>query len=128
MITRVNSRSKARKTSLERVRHRRSSPYGFSGARHDARNRLEEPVDVLFARAAPEREPERCLGFRGREAESEEDAAGRGRAGMAGRARRDRDPVEIERRDERFGFRAGKDRRRGGREAAAVRGVYPGAW
>src|SRR5664279_1553719 len=107
MITRENSRSKARTVPLEPVPHRRSSPYGFSGARHDAWNGLEKPLDVLFPRAVPERKPQSGARVRGREAEGEEDAAGRSRAGMASRARRDRDPVEIEGRDERFSLRAG---------------------
>src|ERR1039458_6913812 len=119
MITRRNSLRKARYEPLERVPRCRSSPYGLPGALHGARNRLEKPVDVLFARGSSKGKPERGARFRGRPAEREKNAARGGRACMTGRARRDRDPLEIEGRDERFGLRAGEERRRGGGEARA---------
>src|ERR1019366_1435791 len=119
MITRRTSLRKARYEPLERVPRCRSSPYGLPGALHGARNHLEEPVDVLLARGSSKGKPERGARLRGGPAEREKNGAGGGRARVAGRARRDRDPLEIEGRDERFGLRAAKERRCGGGETRA---------
>src|SRR5271169_4000952 len=123
MITRRDSRLIGRFAPLERVPLHRSSPYGLPGALHGARNRLEKPVDVLFARGPAEGEPKRRARLGGRKAEGEKDAARGGRARVAGRAGRDRDPVEVEGRGERLRLRAGELRRRGGGEAGAAGGV-----
>src|SRR5450759_4130961 len=100
MITRRNFLRKARFAPLKRFPRCRSSPYGLLGALHGARNRLEEPVDVLLARSSSEGKPERGARLRGRPAEREKNAAREGRACVACRARRDRASLEIEGRAE----------------------------
>src|ERR1035438_8109578 len=96
MITRQDSRPIGRFAPLERVPLHRSSPYSLPGALHGEWNRLEKPVDVLFARGPSEGESKRRTRFGGRKAEGEEDAARGGRARVAGRAGRGRDPREGE--------------------------------
>src|ERR1035438_9683234 len=117
MITRQDSRPIGRFAPLERVPLHRSSPYSLPGALHGEWNRLEKPVDVLFARGPSEGESKRRARFGGRKAEGEEDAARGGRARVAGRAGRDRDPVEVEGCCERLRLRAGELRRCGGGKA-----------
>src|SRR5258706_7580029 len=127
MIKKISRESRVDSVRLERGGGRQSSLHRPQDPFAEARDGLEQPVDVVFPRRSSKGEAQGSMSICRREAAREEHAARRRRSRVARRSGGGRDALEVQGREKDLAVRARKDDRRHGGQAADPGGVEPQA-